>query len=198
MSEQRLKVESGPPQHMIDDAEEHAGAASGAGEASKVERAKQSAQDVAGKAQQIAGPAKERAGEVASQAKLHAQAAAEQAKTRAAAQVDERSTQAGEQIATHAEAIDGVAGELRRQGQEGPAKLAEQAGEKVKGVASYLQQADGEQLIGAAGDAAKQNPALAAAVGAAAGFVAGRVIKAATDDGPADESMPDAPAGADV
>ncbi|HEX8158943.1 MAG TPA: hypothetical protein VF526_16270 [Solirubrobacteraceae bacterium] len=190
MTEQRLKVESGPPQHIIDDA-----GAAAAGETSSVEHAKQSAKDVADKAQQMTGPVKQKAGEVAGQAKQHARAAAGQAKTRVAAQVDERSTQVGRQLATHAEAIDGVAEELRRQGQEGPAKLAEQAGEKVKSVAGYLQEADADTLVGAASDAAKQNPVAAAAAGAAAGFVAGRVIKAATDDGPADEQTPDTPAG---
>jgi ElaB/YqjD/DUF883 family membrane-anchored ribosome-binding protein len=132
---------------------------------------------------------------VADQAKAHAQAAAEEAKSRAAAQVDERSTQVGQQIGQQAQAIDGVAEELRRQGKDGPAKLAEQASERVKGVASHLEQTDGESLVAAASDYARENPAVAAAAGAAAGFVAGRVIKASTGDDPAVDEAPGAGGG---
>ena len=156
MSEQRLKVQSGPPDEMYSD--DHLDASPPADAPTTTEEAK-------GRAQEVAG----------------------QAKDRAAAEVDARSTQAGEQIGAQAEAIDGVAEELRRQGKEGPAKIAEQASERVKGVADHLQQADGESLVSAAADIARENPAAAAAAGVAAGFVAGRVIKAATGDAPAEE-----------
>jgi gas vesicle protein len=185
MPEERLKVESGPPQHMIEDADE---GAPSSGETSKIEDAKATAQEVA-------GPAKEKAKDIAGQAKGHAQAAAEEAKGRAAAQVDERSTQLGRQIGTQAEAIDGVAEELRRQGKDGPAKLVEQASERVKGVAGHLEQTDGESLVSAAADLARENPAAAAAAGAAAGFVAGRVIKAATSDAPTEGEGPGGASG---
>lgn len=181
MTEERLRVESGPPQQMIDDA--NGGVSRSTDDVSTVESAK----EVAGKAQQVAGPAKEKAKDLAGQAKEHAQAAAGQAKDKAADQVDERSTHLGQQIATQAEAIDGVAEELRRQGKDGPARIAEQAGERVKGVASYLEQTDGEALVSAVADAARENPAVAAAAGAAAGFVAGRVIKASQSDGPSED-----------
>ena len=97
----------------------------------------------------------------------------EAAKGRAAAQVDERSTQVGQQIGAQAQSLDGVAEELRSQGKDGPAKIAEQAGERARSVGSYLEQTDGESLVQAAADAARENPAAAAAVGAAAGFAAG-------------------------
>ena len=198
MTEQRLKVESGPPQHMIS---EPAADAPPSPQDSAAESAKDKAQDAAAnakdKAQQAAAPMKEKAreitGQAKEQAKTHAQAAAGQAKEKAAAQIDERSTQVGQQIGSHVEALDGVAEELRRQGKEGPAKIAEQASERVKGVASYLEQAEGESLIDAAKQAAHDNPAAAAAVGAAAGLAAGRVIKASMGD---DASEQDDQAGA--
>ncbi len=205
MAEQRLKVESGPPEHVIADAQTPPQIHEEPGKAEQVkDKAQQAAAPAAEKAQQAkemaqqaAAPAKEKAQEVAEQAKGHAQAAAQQAKGKAAAQVDEKSTQAGAQIAAQADALQGVAGELRNQGKEGPAKVAEQAAEKVQGVGDYLQQADGESLVKAAQDVARENPAAAAAVGAAAGFVAGRVIKASSpDDSDAAEqpaSRPDAP-----
>jgi hypothetical protein len=179
MSEQRLKVQSGPPEKMIPDTDTGASTAPAQPEES------------GGAAQQVkeaAAPAKEKAREVAGEAKSHAQAAAGQAKDHAAAQVDEKSTQVGQQIGSQGEALEGVAGELRKQGKDGPAKIAEQAAEKVKNVGDYLEQADGEKLIEGAQKVARDNPAAAAAVGAAAGFAAGRVIKASLDDGGSEET----------
>ena len=204
MTEERLKVESGPPEHIVSEAQDR-GSVPPQGEQSTADSAKDKAQDavagakdtaqeMAGKAQEAAAPAKEKARDLAGQAKGHAQAAAEQAKDKAAAQVDERSTQVGQQIGTQAESLDGVAEELRRQGKDGPAKIAEQAGERVRSVGSYLEEADGESLVQAVADAARENPAAAAAVGAAAGFAAGRIIKAAgADDSPKEDEA--APAG---
>jgi ElaB/YqjD/DUF883 family membrane-anchored ribosome-binding protein len=194
MSEQRLKVESGPPQHIIDDAGRAGTSPAGDG-SSKIEGAKDKASEVAGKAQELAAPAREKAREVAGQARGHVQAAAGEARSRAAAQVDERSTQIGRQVGAQAQAIDGVAEELRRQGKDGPAKLVEQASERVKGIADHLEQADGESLVAAAADLARENPAAAAAAGAAAGFVAGRVIKAATGEGGCKDETPEGVSG---
>lgn len=182
MSEQRLRVESMPPQQMTPDADAGASAPPAQDEPSKAEQVKQAA-----------APAKEKAQEVAGEAKSQAQAAAGQAKEQAAARVDEKSTQVGQQIGSQAAAIDGVAGELRKQGKDGPANIAEQAAEKVKNVGDYLEQADGEKLVETAQQVARDNPAAAAAVGAAAGFAAGRVIKASLDDGSPDESEQAAP-----
>jgi hypothetical protein len=166
MSEERLKIESGPPEHMYSGDHEPDGSP---GETRAADGAKDKAQEVAG------------------QAKEQAQAVAGQARERAVAQVDERSTQLGQQVGAQAQAIDGVAEELRRQGKDGPARIAEQAGEKVRDVASRLEQADGESLVSTVAEVARENPAAAAAAGAAAGFVAGRVIKAATGDDAGEE-----------
>lgn len=182
MPEQHVRVQSPPPQEITTHP--------AAGTPPPQPEDQGGAQQVKDKAQQAAAPAKEKAREVAGEAKGHAQAAADQAKGQAAAQVDEKSTQVGQQLNSQAEALDGVAGELRKQGREGPARVAEQAAEKVKNVGEYLEQADGESLVGSAQQAAKDNPAAAAAVGAAAGFAAGRVIKASLDD--PDEQQADA------
>ncbi len=173
MTEQRLKVESGPPAHMISDSGQDAPPSEDA--------------------QPAAESAKEKARDVAGQAKEQAQAVAGQAKDKAAAQVDERSTQLGQQIGAQAQSLDGVAEELRRQGKDGPAKIAEQVGQRVKDVGGHLEQADGTSLVTAAVDAARENPAAAAAAGAAAGFVAGRLLKASRDDGTVEEDEPAVP-----
>ena len=187
MSEQRIPVEPGPPQQMV------SGDGDGDGSTTSQEQPGQ-AEQVKGEAQQVAAAGREKTQEVAGQAKGHAQAAAEQAKDQATAQVDEKSTQVGRQIGSQGQALDGVARELRRQGKDGPANVAEQAAEKVKDVGEYLEQADGESLVANAQQAARDNPAAAAAVGAAAGFAAGRVIKASLDDSEDEQpaSAPDA------
>lgn len=192
MTEQRLKVESGPPEHVVSDAHDRAAAPSSHDEPPVAEGAKEKAQAAAAsakeKAQEAVAPAKEKARDIAGQAKEHARAAAGQAKDKAAAQVDERSTQIGQQIGTQAQSLDGVAEELRSQGNDGPAKIAEHAGERVRSVGNYLEQTDGESLVQAAADAARENPAAAAAVGAAAGFAAGRLLKASlADDSPQED-----------
>jgi hypothetical protein len=127
-------------------------------ETSTPEGAKDKAQEVAASAQEAAAPAKEKAREIAGQAKGHAQAAAGQAKQRASAQVDERSTQVGRQVGAQAESLGGVAEELRRQGKEGPAKVAEQAAQRVKDVGDYLERTDGESLVESAKNVARENP----------------------------------------
>jgi hypothetical protein len=199
MTEQRLKLQSGPPEHVVSDAEDRAAAPPAHDEQSTAEGAKDKAQAAASSAkqtaQEVAGPAKEKARDVAGQAKQHAQAAAEQAKGKATAQVDQRSTQIGGQIGAQGQSLDGVAEELRRQGKDGPAKIAEQAGERVKSVGSYLEQADGESLVQAAADAARENPAAAAAAGAAVGFAAGRLLKASLGDDSPEEDEARGPAG---
>lgn len=193
MTEQRLKVESGPPQHIVEDAQTPPSGDETPTVADKAQQAAapaaEKAQQVKEKAQEAAAPAKEKAQQVAGQAKQHAQAAAEQAKDKAAAQFDEKSTQVGQQIGSQSEALHGVAGELRKQGKEGPAQVAEKAAEKVKGVGDYLEQADGESLLQTAQDVARENPAAVAAAGAAAGFVAGRVIKASSSDDPDEDDQ---------
>jgi cell division septum initiation protein DivIVA len=183
MTDQRLKVQSGPPQHMIDEPVEGAQPPSGDGAGGgTAEQAKRMASEAKGKAQEVAGQAKEQA-----------QQAASQAKDQAAARVDERTTQLGQQVGGQAQALDGVAGQLREQGKEGPARVAEQASQRVQDAGRFLEQADGEQLVDKAQQIARENPAAAAAVGAAAGFVAGRVIKASSPDD-AQGSPPPAPA----
>lgn len=161
------------------------------GSPTTTERAKDQAQEVAGQAQdkvqQVAGPAKDKVQQVAGQAK-------DQAKQRVATQLDERSTQVGRQITAQADTVDGVAERLRSQGQETPARVVEQAGQKLRDVGEYLENTDGETLAKAAADVARENPAAAAAVGAAAGLAAGRVIKASREDSTVEEDLPQPPA----
>jgi hypothetical protein len=183
MTEQRLKVESGPPEHVVADARDRADAPAHeepSAAADAKDKAQEAAADAKAKVQEAAAPAKEKARDIAGQAKGHAQAAAEQAKGKAAAQVDERSTQVGQQIGTQAQSLDGVAGELRRQGKDGPAKLADQAADQAEKVGSYLTGTGPEQMLHDVEDFGRSRPWALLAGGLVAGAVAARFLKASS------------------
>jgi ElaB/YqjD/DUF883 family membrane-anchored ribosome-binding protein len=126
--------------------------------------------------------AQEKAQEVAGQAQEKAQQAAGQAKDQVRTQVDQRSTQAGEQLSTQAGDIRSVGEQLREQGKDGPAKIADQAAERVERVGSYLQRSDADAILGDVEDFARQNPWAVVAGGIALGFAASRFLKAGQAD----------------
>ena len=72
------------------------------------------------------------------QAKEKAQEGAQQAKRTVRDQVDQRSTQAGERVGSTASDIRTVSEELRKQGKDQPAKLAEQAAQRAQSLGDYL------------------------------------------------------------
>ncbi len=124
----------------------------------------------------------QRAQEIAGQAQEKAQQATGQAKDRLRQQVDQRSTQAGQQAGTAAEDLRGVADHLRSQGKEQPAKLAEQAAQRVEKVGGYLQQNDSDRILSDVEDFGRQKPWAVAAAGAALGFAASRLLKASSSE----------------
>ena len=91
----------------------------------------------AGTAQQ----AQEKVSGVADQAKEQAGNLATQAQDRARSELDHRSTEAGERVLTTADDVRSVSDELRNQGKDGPAKLAEQAADRVERAGDYLRKA---------------------------------------------------------
>lgn len=119
--------------------------------------------------QEVAGQAQEKAGQ-----------AADQAKIKAREQVDQRSTQIGEQISTNVSDARSVADELRKQGKDGPAKLADQAADRAERVGSYLTEADGDRILHDVEDFGRRNPWAAALGGLAIGFAASRLLKASS------------------
>jgi hypothetical protein len=118
------------------------------------------------------------------QAKEKAQEKAQQAKGQAASrvreQVDQRSTQAGEQVATTASDIRSVADQLREQGKDQPAKLAEQAAQRAESLGDYLQRSDGDTILGDLEDFGRRQPWAVIAGGVALGFAASRFLKASS------------------
>ena len=124
-------------------------------------------------AQQKAQEVREQAGEQVRQVKG-------QARERAREQVDQRSTQAGEQVHQHASDLRDVASQLREQGKEGPAKIADQVAERAERAGSYMKESDADRILSDVEDFARSNPWAVAAGGLALGFVASRLLKASS------------------
>jgi len=124
--------------------------------------------------------AQQKAQEVAGQAQEKAQQATGQAKDRIREQVDQRSTQAGEQVSTTASDIRTVGEQLREQGKEQPAKIAEQAADRAERLGSYLKESDADRILGDLEDFGRRQPLAVAAAGLALGFAASRFLKASS------------------
>jgi predicted component of type VI protein secretion system len=103
-----------------------------------------------------------------------------QARGRISDQVDQRSTQAGERIAGTASDVRSIAEELRNQGKDAPANLAEQIAGQADRVGDYLKEASGDRILHDVEDLARRQPMLVAAAGLALGFAASRFLKASS------------------
>ena len=125
------------------------------------------------KAQQVVGDAKEQAKEQAQQVK-------QQAGGRVKTEVDRRSTEAGERVKTQANDLRSVGEQLREQGKEGPAKVADQVAQRAERVGGYLQESDGERILNDVEDLARRNPWAVVAGGMALGIAASRLLKASS------------------
>jgi len=124
--------------------------------------------------------AKEKAQQVTGQAQEKAQEAAGQAKSRAREEIDRRSTEAGEQVSSTAGDLRSVSEQLREQGKDTPAKLADQAAERVEQVGGYLKDADSDRILNDVEDLARRQPWAVVAGGLVLGFAAARFLKASS------------------
>jgi hypothetical protein len=127
------------------------------------------------------GQALEKGKETAQEGIEKAKDAAGQARGVVTRQLDERSTMAGERVSGMADAARRVAGELRGEGQEETARLADTAAERVERFGGYLRDSDGEQFIRDIEDFARRRPLVAAAGGFLIGLVASRFVKASAE-----------------
>ena len=114
------------------------------------------------------------------QAKQKAQEGAQQAKRTVRDQVDQRSTQAGERVGSTASDIRTVGEELRRQGKDQPAKLAEQVAQRAESLGDYLQRSDGDTILRDVENFGRRQPWAVIAGGVALGFAASRFLKASS------------------
>jgi hypothetical protein len=114
------------------------------------------------------------------QAKDKAQEAAGQARRGMRDQVDTRSTEAGERVAGAAQDARGVAEQLRRQGKDQPARLAEQAAQRAESLGDYLKRSDGDTILRDVEDFGRRQPWTVIAGGLVLGFAASRFLKASS------------------
>ena len=126
--------------------------------------------------------AQQKAQEAAGQAKEQAQQAAGKAQERARSLVDERSTQVGEQMSTQAGDIRSVGEQLRSQGKDGPAKIADQAADRAQRLGGYLEGSDSDRILRDVEDFARRQPWAVVAGGVVLGFAAARFLKASSSE----------------
>jgi hypothetical protein len=124
--------------------------------------------------------AKDKAQQATNAAKDQAQQAAGQAKGALRTQVDQRSTQAGERVSGFVSDVRSVSDQLRQQGKDQPAKLAEQAAARAERVGDYLKQSDADRILGDVEDFGRRQPWAVIAGGVTLGLVASRFLKASS------------------
>jgi hypothetical protein len=93
-------------------------------------------------------------------------------------QVDARTSQAGDQLAQTAGDVRQIGAQLREQDNDGAARLADMAAERLESFAGYLSGADPDRIIDDVEDFARSRPWLAAGAGLAAGFAVTRALSA--------------------
>ena len=130
--------------------------------------------------QSTTGQGKDQVRERAQLAQDKTRGALGQARGRLSDQVDQRSTEAGERIAGTAGDVRSIAQELRSQGKDAPANLAEQVASQADRVGDYLKGASGDRILRDVEDFARRQPMLVAAAGLALGFAASRFLKASS------------------
>jgi gas vesicle protein len=128
----------------------------------------------------VTDQAADKAQQVAGQAKEKAQEAAGEAKGRVREQVDQRSTEAGKQVSTASGDLRSVSDELRKQGKDAPARLADQAADRAERLGSYLTESDADRILHDVEDLARRQPWAVVAGGLLVGFAASRFLKASS------------------
>jgi len=134
------------------------------------------------KASEVTGQAQEKAQQMAGQAQEKAQQAAGQARGRLREQVDQRSSQAGERVRSTAHDMRSVAQQLREQGSDQPARLADQAADRADRLGGYLEESDADRILDDVEDFARRRPMAIALGGLALGFAAARMLKASSSE----------------
>jgi ElaB/YqjD/DUF883 family membrane-anchored ribosome-binding protein len=93
-------------------------------------------------------------------------------------QLDQRSTQAGEQLQSIGKTLQSGANQLRSEGKDVPARVVEEVARRADDAGGYLQSAEADRILGDIEGFARRRPWLTAGVGALAGFLASRFVKA--------------------
>jgi ElaB/YqjD/DUF883 family membrane-anchored ribosome-binding protein len=124
--------------------------------------------------------AKEKVQETAQQVQEKAQEVKSQASDRLREQLDQRSTQTGAELHSTADAIRRTGQQLREDGKERPAQIADTVAQRAERLGSYMTDANADRMLRDAEDFARRQPWLVAIGGAALGFIAARFMKASS------------------
>ncbi|MGI8562947.1 MAG: hypothetical protein ACR2MZ_05225 [Candidatus Dormibacter sp.] len=127
--------------------------------------------------QEKAQQAKEQALQVTSSAKEQLQLATGSAQEKMREQVNIRSTQAGNQVDSIGQAMRKASDHLSGQGNQLPAKAAEQLAQRVEQLGGYLRQSDADRILGDLENYARQQPLILATAGLVVGVAAARFLK---------------------
>ena len=95
-------------------------------------------------------------------------------------QVDTRSTQAGSQLHSTADAVRRTSEQLRTDGKDGPAKMADAVAERAERLGDYMTDANADRMLRDVEDFARRQPVVFALGGAMLGFLASRFLKASS------------------
>jgi hypothetical protein len=121
-----------------------------------------------------------KAQEAAGQAQQKAQDATANGQNMVREQVDQRSTEAGEKVSGTASDLRSIGEELRKQGKETPAKLADNAAERTERVGNYLTNSDGDKLLDDIEDFGRRRPWVVLGGGVVVGLAAARFLRASS------------------
>jgi hypothetical protein len=143
----------------------------------------QVAQEAREAGREVVSEARGAAGQVAAEAKHAGRQMAGDARRAANQQLDQRSSMAGERVGLAAEDARDIAQTLRGKGRDAPARLADQAAERMEEFARYLRDADADRIMSDIRRVGREQPAAIAAGAAVVGVLIGRVMKASEPGG---------------
>jgi hypothetical protein len=130
----------------------------------------------------LAGQATDRAQEAASVAQEKAADLKQQGSARLRDQLDQRSTEAGSQARAVASSLRSSSESVRGDGNDGAARLLEQAGGQIDRLGGYLEQKSGDEMMRDIENMARRRPWMIAGVGLLAGIAVARFVKASSED----------------
>lgn len=138
------------------------------------------AEQVRSTASDVVDQAQGKVQEAADQARRKAVEAKEQGKGLLRSQVEDRSSQAGQQLHSTVQDLRTVGEQLRQQGKETPARVADQVADRGERVAQYLRTTDGDRLLRDVEQFARRQPWVVVAGGITLGFIASRFLKSSS------------------
>src|SRR5688572_26284586 len=127
---------------------------------------------------EVAQEAREAGQQVVTEAKDAGRQMAGDARRAAQEQIDQRSTMAGERVGVAAEDARDIAEHLRGRGREAPARIADQAADRMERFARYRQEADADRIMSDVRRVGRERPGAVVAGAAVVGVLIGRVVKA--------------------